>query len=101
MDFFINIYHLFLEQPFFNALIWLSEVLPGKDFGVAVIALTVLIRFASYPLGAKAIRAQKKFAAIQPKVKEIQEKFKGKREEQTKAILALYRTEKVNPFASI
>jgi len=100
MDFFISIYQLFLYQPIFNALVVLSQGLPGKDFGVAVITLTFLIRMASYPLGAQAVRAQKKFAELQPKIKEIQEKFKNKKEEQTKAILQLYKTAKVNPLAS-
>lgn len=100
IDFFISIYQLFLYQPIFNALILLSQVLPGKDFGIAVILLTLSIRFASYPLGAQAVRAQKKFAELQPKIKEIQEKFKNKKEEQTRAILELYKTTKVNPLAS-
>jgi len=101
MEFFITIYELFLLQPIFNALIWLTETVPGKDFGVAVILLTILIRLASYPLGAKAVRAQKKFAELQPKIKEVQEKFKDKREEQTKAMMALYKEAKINPFASL
>jgi len=59
MDFFIGIYDLFLKQPIFNALIVLVQTIPGKDFGIAVILLTFLIRFASYPLGAKAVHSQK------------------------------------------
>jgi YidC/Oxa1 family membrane protein insertase len=86
MEFFINIYNLFLFQPIFNLLIWLSQNLPGKDFGVAVVLLTVGVRLASYPLGAKGVVAQKKLAELQPKMKEIQEKFKDKREEQSKAL---------------
>lgn len=100
MDFFVQIYQLFLYQPIFNALVLLAQGLPGKDFGVAVITLTFLIRMVSYPLGAQAVRAQKKFAELQPKIKEIQEKFKNKKEEQTKAILELYKTAQVNPFTS-
>jgi len=101
MDFFIGIYNLFLYQPIFNGLIWISQIIPGKDFGIAVIVLTLLIRFMSYPLGAQAVRAQKRFAELQPKMQEIKEKFKGKREEQTKAMLELYRDAKVNPFSTI
>ena len=100
MEFFINIYQLFLYQPIFNALILLTEIVPGKDFGIAVILLTLVVRFASYPLGAQAVRAQKRFADLQPKIKEIQAKFKDKKEEQTRAMLELYKTAKVNPFAS-
>ena len=99
MDFFLTFYHTFLYQPIFNLLVFLSQAIPGKDFGVAVILLTLAVRGISYPLGAQAVRAQRKMAAIQPKIKEIQEKYKERREEQTKAMLELYRTAKVNPFA--
>jgi YidC/Oxa1 family membrane protein insertase len=100
MEFFITIYHTFLFNPIFNGLIILAETIPGKDFGVAIIVLTIGIRFASYPLGAKAIKAQKKFADLQPKIKEIKDKFKDKKEEQTRAMLALYKEAKINPFSS-
>ncbi len=99
MDFFITLYHTFLYQPIFNLLVFLSQTIPGKDFGVAVILLTLAVRGVSYPLGAQAVRAQRKLAAIQPKIKEIQEKYREKREEQTRAMMELYRTAKVNPFA--
>ncbi|MEK7542337.1 MAG: YidC/Oxa1 family membrane protein insertase [Patescibacteria group bacterium] len=99
MDFFLGLYHLFLYQPIFNALVFLSQIIPGKDFGVAVILLTLGVRGISYPLGAQGVRAQKKLAEIQPKIREIQEKYKNKREEQTKAMLELYKAAKVNPFA--
>lgn len=99
MDFFITLYHVFLYQPVFNALVFLSQAVPGKDFGVAVILLTLAIRLASYPLGAQGVLAQKKFAALQPKIKEVQEKYKHKRDQQAKAMLELYRSSNVNPFA--
>lgn len=99
MDFFANIYQLFLYQPVFNALVLLAQIVPGKDFGIAVILLTLGVRGITYPLGAQGVRAQKKLAEIQPKIKEIQEKFKNKREEQTRATLALYKEARVNPFA--
>ena len=101
MDFFIGIYDLFLKQPIFNALILLVQVVPGKDFGIAVILLTFIIRFASYPLGAQGVRAQKKMAELQPKVKEVQEKYKDNKQEQTKAVMELYKAAKVNPFAMV
>ncbi len=99
MDFFLNLYHLFLYQPIFNVLVFLSQVIPGKDFGVAVILLTLGVRSISYPLGAQGVRVQKKLAEIQPKLKEIQEKYKNKKEEQTRAMLELYKTAGVNPLA--
>ncbi|MBI2038523.1 MAG: membrane protein insertase YidC [Candidatus Nealsonbacteria bacterium] len=93
-----NIYNLIFYQPLFNVLILFYQYLPGRDFGVAVILLTVLIRLILYPLMAKSIRSQKILSELQPKVKEIQQKFKNDKQGQAKEIMALYQREKVNPF---
>lgn len=95
-----NIFHTILYEPFLNALVLLYEYIPGKDFGVAIILLTILFRIALYPLSRKAFKAQKAFASLQPKVQEIQERFKGNKIERDKKMLELYQKEKVNPFAS-
>jgi YidC/Oxa1 family membrane protein insertase len=99
MDIFINAFNLLLYQPLFNALILLYEYLPGHDFGLAVIALTILIKIILYPLGSQGIRSQKKLSAVQPKLKEIQEKFKSDKEKQTRAVMDFYKKEKINPFS--
>ncbi|MBI2644362.1 MAG: membrane protein insertase YidC [Candidatus Wildermuthbacteria bacterium] len=101
MDFFVELFRTLLYQPFLNALILLYEYLPGRDFGVAVIALTILLRLVLYPLSAKAAIAQKKFAELQPRIKEIQEKFKDNKEQQAKAVFEFYRKEKINPFSPL
>jgi len=51
-------------------------------------------------LGPKQYIRKKKFAELQPKIKELQEKYKDKKQEQTKAMLELYREAKINPLAS-
>jgi len=98
-EIFINTFNLILYQPLFNALIMLYDYIPGHDFGIAVIVLTVLIKFVLYPLGAQGIRSQKALSEIQPKIKEVQEKFKNDKEQQTKAVMELYKQEKVNPLS--
>src|SRR3990167_8329473 len=100
MNPFISAFNAFLYQPLFNALILIYLYLPGHDFGIAVIALTVLIKLVFYPLGAQAIRSQKSLALLQPKMKEIQEKFKNNKEQQSRAMLDLYKKKKINPFSS-
>lgn len=99
MQFLGTIFNLILYQPLLNALVLLYLYLPGHDFGVAVIVLTVLIKFIFYPLGAKAIKSQRALSTLQPKIKEIQERLKDNKEEQTKEIMALYKTEKISPFS--
>lgn len=98
-EIFIDTFNLVVYQPLFNALILLYENIPGRDFGVAVIALTILIKLVLYPLGVKGIRSQKALSSLQPKMKEIKERFKDDKEQQSKAMMELYKKEKVNPLS--
>jgi len=100
MDFFLTLFHTFLFQPLFNALVVIYNLIPGRDFGIAVIILTLLFRLLFYPLSAQALRAQKKLSALQPKIREVQERFKSNKDGQGKALLELYRKEQINPFAA-
>lgn len=100
-EFLGSFFYLALYQPLFNALVFLYEVLPGQDFGIAIIILTLLIRIVLYPVSAKAVKSQKNLQSLQPKIKEIQEKFKNDREKQAKETLELYKREKINPFSGI
>ncbi|MAF20584.1 MAG: hypothetical protein CMI55_02795 [Parcubacteria group bacterium] len=96
MGFIVDIFNQVLYLPLFNALIWLYNIIPGNDLGIAIIILTVLIRFIFYPLSRKAIRSQKVMSELQPKIKEIQKKCKSK-EEQMKQTMVLYKEHKINP----
>lgn len=99
MEFLATIFNTFLYRPLFNFLILLYQYLPGRDFGIAVIVLTVSIKILLYPLGTLAIKSQKTLSEIQPKIKEVQEKYKSDKEKQTKAVMELYKKEKINPFS--
>ena len=98
MEFIINIFNESLYRPLFNALVWIYNFIPGNDLGLAIIALTIIIRLILYPLSKKAIQSQKAISKLQPKIKEIQKKYKNK-EEQAKAMMELYQKYKVNPMA--
>lgn len=91
-------FHEVLYRPLFNLLIFLYNVIPGHDFGVAIILLTVIIKVLLIPSSQSAIRAQKAMTDLQPKIKEVQEKYKGDKEKQGLALLELYKAHKINPF---
>jgi YidC/Oxa1 family membrane protein insertase len=99
MEIIISIFNEVLYRPLFNALIYLYQVLPVADLGIAIVILTVIIRLILYPLSKKAIRSQKALSELQPKMKEIQQKHKDNKEEQSKAMMDLYKKHKVNPVA--
>ncbi len=98
MELLINTFNIVLYQPLFNALVFLYQYLPGHDFGVAVIILTALIRLILYPSMVQSIKSQKILSELQPKMREIQERFKNDKQKQTKEIMALYQKEKINPL---
>jgi YidC/Oxa1 family membrane protein insertase len=93
-----HFFNLILYQPLFNALILLYKYIPGHDFGIAVIILTVLIRLILFPLMAQSIKSQKILNELQPKIQEIQKKHANDKEQQGRAMMELYKQEKFNPF---
>lgn len=99
MNSFSSLYTTIVWSPLFNGLMWLYAVIPGSDFGVAIIGFTLVLRIFLLPLHWKAKKAQQNLSALQPEVKKIQEKFKNDREGQGKALMALYAEKKVNPFS--
>lgn len=95
----IEFYNLILYRPLFNAVMFLYNVIPGHDFGLAIIALTVCIRLFFFPLSVRMIRSQRALNKINPKIKEIKEKFKNNAQAQSAAIMNLYKEHNVNPLA--
>lgn len=96
----MNPYVLLFQQPLLNLLVWLHNIIPGNDFGWSIIALTIIIRIILWPLNSKSIKSQKALQEIQPKVDELKAKYKNNKEEMGKAMMALYREQKVSPFSS-
>ena len=100
-EFLVNIFHNFLYQPLFNLLVLLYNYIPGHDFGVAIILLTLAIKFILYPLSVKAFNSQIAIQKIQPQIQEIQKIYKEDKEKQAKETLEIYKKEKINPFSGL
>ena len=67
----MNLFHEIVYRPLFNLLVLIYQILPIKDFGLAVIFLTILIRFLFYPLTLKSLRSQKEISDLQKEIAEI------------------------------
>jgi YidC/Oxa1 family membrane protein insertase len=93
-------FHAILYQPLFNFLIWLYDVIPGHDLGFAIITISLLIRLALWPLSRVSLKSQKALQELQPKLDALKEQHKNDKEGLAKAMMELYRNEKVNPMAS-
>lgn len=94
-------FNIILYKPLFNLLVFLYNTIPGHDFGIAIIVLTIIIKVILYPLSVKAVRSQAVLQALQPKIKEIQVKYKDDKERQAREMLAIYKQEKINPFSGL
>lgn len=99
--FLVNTFNTVLYYPLFNLLIFIYNYLPGHDFGIAIICLTIIIRFILYPVSVKALNSQKALQKLQPQIQELQKKYKDDKEKQAKETLELYRREKINPFSGL
>jgi YidC/Oxa1 family membrane protein insertase len=94
-------FHVVFYNPIYNALVALVAIVPGSDVGIAVILVTIIIRLVLLPFSLSAARTQRAMKLLEPKIKELKEKHKGDKEKEALETLALYKEEKVNPFASI
>jgi len=94
-----SIFDYLVYQPIYNVLVFLYNIIPGHDFGIAIIVTTVLLKLALYPISRKQIESQKRLQELQPKIKEIQSRNKDNKEKQTKELLEFYKTNKANPFS--
>lgn len=94
------IFHVIFYQPILNLLVFLYNIIPGHDIGLAIIVMTVIIKLALLPLSKQAIRSQKSLQNLQPKINELKKKYANNKEEQGRAMMQLYKQEKVNPFSS-
>jgi len=93
------IFDQFVYIPIYNLLVFVYNLLPFEDFGIAIIIITLIIKFLLIPLSRKQIESQKKMTELQPKIKELQKKYKDDKEKQSRALMELYKTNKSNPFS--
>ena len=69
-----------------------------NNWGVAIILLTVLIKLAFFPLSAASYRSMGKMRVVAPKLERIKQQYGDDRERLHKAMMELYKTEKINPL---
>lgn len=97
----MNIFDLIFTQPVFNLLLFLYEVLPWRDLGIAIILFTVIIRLLMWPLVQKQLHQGRLMRQLQPQLAEIRKKTKNDKALQGRMTMELYKEKGVNPFSSI
>ncbi|PKN34317.1 MAG: membrane protein insertase YidC [Deltaproteobacteria bacterium HGW-Deltaproteobacteria-19] len=86
-----------LAMPMLWVLNYIYKYLP--NYGIAIIVLTLIIKIIFWPLGNISYRSMKEMQKLQPRMKEIQEKFKSDRQRLSQETMALYKAHKINPMS--
>lgn len=95
----MTLYTEILYRPLFNAVVFIYNILPGHDFGLAIIVLTAVIRVIFFPLSIKTVRSQKALSQLNPKMQEIKQRLKGDSAAQSAEIMKLYKDHNINPLS--
>jgi YidC/Oxa1 family membrane protein insertase len=86
-----------IAQPLFTGLNWVHKIV--GNWGWSIIIVTALIKLLFYPLSQASGRSMAKMRSVSPRMKQIQETFKEDREKLGRAMMDLYKKEKINPLA--
>ena len=87
----------FLTKPFFYALSWANDYL--GNFGLAILAITVLVKIVFFPLANKSYKSMAKMRNLSPEIQKLRERVGDDRQKLNQEMMNLYKKEKVNPAA--
>lgn len=90
-----------IVQPIFNLLVLIYAIIPGHNFGLALVVFTILIRLLMWPLVKRQLRQSKLMRKLQPELKRIKKEAKGDRQKESMLMMELYKERGVNPFSTI
>lgn len=90
----------FIVKPIFNLLVIVYGLLPGHNFGLALIIFTIIIRLLLWPLIRKQLHQAKAMRQLQPEIKRVKQAAKGNRQKESQMLMELYKERGINPFAT-
>lgn len=93
----IELWNTVLLEPMMNFLLVLSKVF-GGSFGLAVVALTILVNLLILPLTLRQTRSAKAMQSLQPKMREIQKKYAKDKQKLQSETMKLYKESGINPL---
>ena len=96
----IQLFTTIFYQPILNLLVFIYNVVPGNDIGIAIIVITIVIKIVLFPLSKKSIESQKALQELQPKIEKVKKDYADNKEEMNKKMMEVYANNKVNPLSS-
>ena len=100
MEFFFLLWNEIIIRPMLNTLM-VFYVLCFNNMGLAIIAFTILVRLVTLPLTLKQIRQMRRMSELQPRMREIQERYSGDRARVSQETMRLYRESGVSPIGCL
>ncbi len=94
-------FQTFVIQPIFNLLVLIYSIIPGHNFGVALIIFTIVIRLLLWPLVKKQLHQTKLTRQLQPELKRIKKEAAGDRQKESLMMMELYKEKGINPFGAL
>lgn len=94
-------FDLLIVQPVFNLLFLIYGLLPGHDFGIAILIFTVVVRAAMFPLVRKQIRQSKAIRELQPEIKKLKKQANGDKQQEAMLTMQLYKDRNVSAFGPL
>ncbi|MBI2588989.1 membrane protein insertase YidC [Candidatus Saccharibacteria bacterium] len=91
----------FIVQPIFNLLVLIYNIVPGHNFGLAIIIFTIVVRLLMWPLVKKQLHHTKAIRLLMPELRKIKLAAKGDRRKESQLTMELYKEREINPLATI
>lgn len=95
------LFETLVVQPIFNLLVLIYAIMPGHNFGLAIIIFTVIVRLLMWPLVKKQLHHTKEMRKLQPEMKRVKQAAKGDKQRESKLLMELYKERQISPFSSI
>lgn len=96
-----NVFTTIIVRPIFNLLVSVYALIPGHNFGLAIIIFTIIVRCLMWPLVKKQLHQAKAMRSLQPELKRIKAATKGNRQKEATMVQELYKERGINPLGSI
>jgi YidC/Oxa1 family membrane protein insertase len=94
------VWYLIIANPVLNVLVALTNLL-GGSFGLAIIALTIIVRLISWPLTKRQLNSTKAMQEMQPKIQELQKKYGKNQQKLQQEMMKLYKEAGINPLGCL
>ncbi len=96
-----SIFEVLIVKPIFNLLVLIYGLLPGHNFGLAIILFTIVVRLCMWPLVKKQLHQAKAMRELQPELKRIKKAAGGNRQKESQMMMELYKEREISPFGSL